>query len=41
MMNPKPREKGSKSTFGNPDLYDNEHTSSCIFKACGGAVQAV
>mmetsp|Transcript_27538 Transcript_27538/g.49660 ORF Transcript_27538/g.49660 Transcript_27538/m.49660 type:complete len:242 (-) Transcript_27538:486-1211(-) len=40
MMNPKPRRPGVKYQMGR-SLYDNEHTSDCIFLAAGAAVNAV
>ena len=40
MMNPKPRGKGVKYTMDR-QLYDNEHTSDCIFLAAGGVINAV
>jgi histone deacetylase 6 len=36
----KPRGPGVRYTFEN-DTYDNEFTSQCVFKACGGVVKAV
>lgn len=35
-----PRGPGVRYTFEN-DTYDNEYTSQCVFKACGGVVKAV
>ena len=40
IMNPVPRGPGVKHTMGR-HLYDNEHTSDCVFMSCGGAIQAV
>jgi histone deacetylase 6 len=40
MMNPKLRQKGVKYTMGR-QLYDNEHTSDCIFLSAGSVMNAV
>ena len=37
-----PRQAGTKYSFGQEtDLWDNEYTSDCIFKSCGGVIKAV